>query len=143
MAAATTTSEVISFSCGECGRKIRCPASYAGKAARCPGCKQAVRAPALDARPARARAEAPRAERPAEPRRAASPLEVARSAHATRVSRQIDNAQLTGGLLAMGGAAVWFVIGLQANVIFLYPPVLFLGGLAAVVRAYAGGRSDE
>jgi hypothetical protein len=130
MGAATTT-EVISFSCGECGRTIRCPASYAGKTARCPGCKQAVRAPAAGATP-----------RPkAEPRRPATPLEVARSAHATRVSRQIDNTQLTGGLLAMGGAVVWFVVGLQANVIFLYAPVLFVVGLGTVIRVYAGGQA--
>ncbi len=136
---AATTSDVIAFSCGECGRTIRCPASYAGKTARCPGCKQAVRAP-LEGATSRPKAEKA-APRPAEPRR--TPLEAARSAHATRVSRQIDNTQLAGGLLAMGGAVVWFVIGLQADVIFLYPPVLFVAGLATVVRVYAGGRSDE
>ena len=134
MGAATTT-DVIVFSCGACGRTIRCPASYAGKTARCPGCKTAVRAPLEGPTP---KAAAPRPE----PRRPTPPLEAARSAHAKRVSRQVDNAQLTGGLLAMGGAVVWFVVGLQADVIFLYSPVLFLGGLGAVVRAYAGGPSE-
>jgi hypothetical protein len=130
-----TTCDVIAFSCGECGRKIRCPASYAGKAARCPGCKKAVRAPGqaatLETRPK------------LEPKPAPATVEAARSRHATRVSRQIDNTQLVGGLLAMAGATVWFVIGLQANVIFLYPPLLFLGGLGTVIKVYAGGSSQE
>lgn len=42
------------------------------------------------------------------------------------------------GLLMMTGAAVWFFLGLAAGRIFFYPPVLFVLGIAAVVRGFLG-----
>src|SRR5205085_2891791 len=42
------------------------------------------------------------------------------------------------GILAMVGAVVWFVIGLANDVIFFYPPVLFVIGLIALCKGLAG-----
>jgi hypothetical protein len=38
----------------------------------------------------------------------------------------------------MGGAALWFFLGLAANRIFFYPPILFVLGLVQLVRSLAG-----
>jgi hypothetical protein len=41
------------------------------------------------------------------------------------------------GALAMGGACLWFVIGLMNDVIFFYPPILFVIGLIAFFKGLA------
>ncbi len=137
MGAAVETAATISFSCGACGRRIRCPASFAGKAARCPGCKTAVRAP--EAREAKAKTRT----KP-EPERASRPERVREAPERVRQAPEVDTAKLLGGLGAMAGAVVWFLVGLQNDVIFFYPPVLFVIGLGGVIRACAGrGQQDD
>jgi hypothetical protein len=42
------------------------------------------------------------------------------------------------GLLMMLGAVVWFVLGLAADRIFFYPPILFILGIASVVKGCLG-----
>jgi hypothetical protein len=42
------------------------------------------------------------------------------------------------GVLMMVGAVVWFFLGLAANRIFFYPPILFLLGIGAVFRGFKG-----
>jgi hypothetical protein len=44
------------------------------------------------------------------------------------------NAGVIGGLLMMLIAVVWFVVGLMGNIIFFYPPILFVIGLGAIFR---------
>lgn len=46
------------------------------------------------------------------------------------------------GLLMMVGAAVWFIGGLVAGIIFFYPPVLFIIGLITFVGGLFGGGGD-
>ncbi len=46
--------------------------------------------------------------------------------------------EIITGILMMVGAAVWFFLGLAANRIFIYPPILFVLGIAAVVRGFTG-----
>ncbi len=41
---------------------------------------------------------------------------------------------VTGGIIMMVIAVVWFVVGYQAGRIFYYPPVLFLIGLYALIK---------
>lgn len=48
-----------------------------------------------------------------------------------------------GGALAMGGAAVWFVAGLMNDVLFFYPPILFIIGLIAFFKGLAGGEGRD
>lgn len=52
--------------------------------------------------------------------------------------RGIDKGVL-GGLVMMGIAAAWFFLGLKANRIFFYPPVLFLMGLYAFFKGLMTG----
>src|SRR5262249_37356269 len=49
------------------------------------------------------------------------------------------NAEIITGILMMVGAAVWFFLGLAAGFIYFYPPILFVLGIAAVVRGFTGG----
>jgi hypothetical protein len=49
------------------------------------------------------------------------------------------NAGIAGGLLMMLIAVVWFVGGLMFDIIFFYPPILFILGLVAFIR----GLSDR
>lgn len=46
---------------------------------------------------------------------------------------------VSGGMLAMIIAVVWFVVGLAADVIFFYPPILFIIGLVAFFKGLAQG----
>lgn len=42
------------------------------------------------------------------------------------------------GLLMMGGAVLWFVLGWAAGRIFFYPPILFILGLVNFIRSLTG-----
>ena len=42
------------------------------------------------------------------------------------------------GLLMMGGAVLWFVLGWAAGRIFFYPPILFILGVVNVFRSLTG-----
>jgi hypothetical protein len=44
-----------------------------------------------------------------------------------------QNVVFYGGLLVIGVAAVWFLAGLAAGLIFYYPPILVVVGLVALV----------
>jgi 1,4-dihydroxy-2-naphthoate octaprenyltransferase len=46
------------------------------------------------------------------------------------------------GVLMMVGAAVWFFGALALGVIFIYPPILFVLGLVAVVKGFLGHEED-
>jgi hypothetical protein len=50
------------------------------------------------------------------------------------IEKGILNSGVAGGLAAMVGAVVWFVIGLMNDWIFYYPPILFVIGLIAFIR---------
>ena len=40
-------------------------------------------------------------------------------------------------------AVVWFVLGLMADRIFFYPPILFVVGLVAFIKGLVGGGDDD
>jgi hypothetical protein len=46
------------------------------------------------------------------------------------------------GVLMMVGATVWFFGALALGVIFIYPPILFVLGLVAVVKGFLGHEED-
>lgn len=54
-------------------------------------------------------------------------------------SWQVNWSKIGGGVLSMVGAVVWFVLGLMADRIFIYPPILFILGLIAVVNGFFDG----
>lgn len=58
------------------------------------------------------------------------------------VERKVLNAGVLGGVLAMVGAVVWFVLGLMADRIFFYPPVLFVLGAIGAVKGLVGGDEE-
>ena len=45
-----------------------------------------------------------------------------------------SNGSIITGILMMVGAVVWFVAGLAGDVIFFYPPVMFVLGFIALVK---------
>ena len=49
------------------------------------------------------------------------------------------NPSILGGLAAMIGAVVWFVVGWFMGYIFFYPPILFILGLIGFVRGLMNG----
>ncbi len=55
-----------------------------------------------------------------------------------RTSGLVVNSSIISGLLMMGGAVLWFVVGLYAGWIFYYPPILFILGVASVIRGFTG-----
>lgn len=42
------------------------------------------------------------------------------------------------GILMMVGAAVWFVFGLMNDIIYFYPPVLFVLGIISFFKGLFG-----
>jgi hypothetical protein len=48
-----------------------------------------------------------------------------------------------GGGIAMLVAVVWFILGLMADRIFFYPPILFLVGLGGILKAFVTGGARE
>lgn len=46
--------------------------------------------------------------------------------------------EIIAGLGMMAGAAIWFYVGLAANRIYIYPPILFCLGIAAIIRGFTG-----
>ena len=48
-----------------------------------------------------------------------------------------------GGLIAMLVALVWFVLGLMADRIFFYPPILFVVGLVGMIKGMMSGGGED
>jgi hypothetical protein len=58
------------------------------------------------------------------------------------MERGILNAGVLGGLAAMVGAVIWFVVGLLNDWIFFYPPVLFVLGMVAMIKGIMNKNED-
>ncbi|MDB5313094.1 MAG: hypothetical protein JWO38_7296 [Gemmataceae bacterium] len=58
------------------------------------------------------------------------------------LEKRVLNGGVAGGLLAMVIAVVWFVVGLMADRIFFYPPILFVVGLIAMIKGAVGGNDE-
>jgi hypothetical protein len=67
----------------------------------------------------------------------------AQKAHNFRMEHRILNGGVLGGLAAMLIAVVWFVVGLINDIIFFYPPVLFVLGLIAMIKGAIGSDTEE
>jgi DNA-directed RNA polymerase subunit RPC12/RpoP len=50
----------------------------------------------------------------------------------------VVNREIVAGVLMMLGAVVWFGLGLLLGWVYFYPPVLFVLGIAAVIRGFKG-----
>jgi hypothetical protein len=74
---------------------------------------------------------------PARPRRNSAPAPVRKRKKRKPVKSRGDSVvdpSIIGGIVMMVGAVVWFVVGLKFGIIFFYPPVLFVLGIAAFVK---------
>lgn len=150
----------VSFRCG-CGQQLEVDVEHAGQRVECPTCQQVVTAPAAGptlAKPAArpkeaggdyevidgpapaadrkrwADADRPRRERAEEPPKAKGGFFGTES--------WILRGGVLGGLAAMAVAVVWFVLGLMADRIFFYPPILFLVGLFGVGKGIVNGGGE-
>jgi hypothetical protein len=52
---------------------------------------------------------------------------------------QFWDSSVLGGLALMAIAIVWFFGGLMVNIIFFYPPILFIIGLVVMIKGLASG----
>lgn len=148
-----------------CGQTLTAPDSFAGKTVPCPYCADQVPVPAPAGAPTPAATGAAKPWQkgapaaggdPNNPFGFTSPGDNARERErqAREGAPQADgggrslegrvfNGGVMGGLLAMLVAVVWFVAGLAADVIFFYPPVLFIIGLVAFFKGLAQGSSQD
>lgn len=143
------------------GKKIRCPdcktvltvpvlaaedeletievdSSAPPTVAESPRKPEKVKAPRLpdEYAPSRTRADydsAAKMKEPNKPRRSRT----SKSAGSWRPAISVNPSIVTGSLM-MIGAVVWFLLGLAANTIFIYPPIMFVLGIAAVFRGFRG-----
>src|SRR5262249_34964967 len=67
------------------------------------------------------------------PHRSSRPSDSGRSG-----STIVINPAVVAGLLMMAGAAIWFFVGLAVGIIYLYPPILFVLGIGAIIRGFTG-----
>lgn len=60
-----------------------------------------------------------------------------------RMEKSVLNGGIVGGILAMVGATVWFFVAyIYMDIIFFYPPVLFVIGVISLVKGIAK-RNEE
>jgi hypothetical protein len=140
-----------------CGRRLGVQVEHAGKKVRCPACGTVSPVPFPEPAPAAVpdEPEVPEAE-PVEDR---APEELERPREKKRFKkkprrksggffsgfdfspeRRMSNAGVVLGLVMIVGAIVWFVLGFEAGKIFIYPPILMVVGVIAVVRGILAGK---
>lgn len=59
------------------------------------------------------------------------------------MEKKMVGSGILGGIGLMVGAVVWFVLGLMADRIFFYPPIMFIIGLVAVIKGLIGAVSGR
>jgi hypothetical protein len=151
-----------------CGRSLKLRDELAGKKIRCPECAAVLGVPVPKVAPAKEdilvaeavdeeydRRTALRAE-PPPPRRSGSHDAPSRSRKRASLRYSEDprrdrnssfggalsgtgNAGVLGGLLMILIAVVWFVGGAALGVWFIYPPILFVIGIVAIIRGAVSG----
>jgi hypothetical protein len=128
----------INFTC-PCGQALVAESQFVGMPVQCPKCNQQVTIPS-ETEPAASPNPSDSA-RPWEHSTSSAPSQSRQAANNSSGSFEggILNGGAIGGILAMIGAVVWFVAGLAADVIFFYPPILFIIGLVAFFKGLAQG----
>src|SRR5262249_49083762 len=140
----------ISVTC-ECGTKYQIKDKFAGQRTRCRTCNNSLLIPEADMVPMAE--EVVKADELAEaeyvgpqdgdfvhgkrkgPKKARPKKSQRRMFEAERA---LTNKGVLAGILMIAGAVVWFVLGLVLlDVIFFYPPILFIIGLIALIRGLA------
>ncbi len=147
--------------CPHCRKRLQVPSGMGGKTVKCPSCQGMMKVPAM------AVAEQPvmltpdvvpsqPAESPPAPQEDPFPsFNVASESMTERAHRSAAadeggagvfapekkglDAGIVGGLLMMVVAAIWFFVGLAGDVVFIYPPILFIIGLIGFFKGLATG----
>lgn len=127
----------LEFACS-CGQQLMAAPEHAGQPVECPKCGQSTTAPAAPA-PAAQPAALPQFDAYSKPWQKADPQPVAETKATGSIEGRVFNSGMAGGALAMVIAVVWFVVGLAADRIFIYPPILFVIGLVAVFKGLFEG----
>ena len=87
-------------------------------------------------------AQAP-ASPPRKKKKKKQPAAVAEEGGFWSLEKGMVNSGVLVGILIMIGAAVWFFLGLAADRIYFYPPIMFIVGIVAVVKGVVSpGDSD-
>ncbi len=124
----------ISFKC-ECGNFIEVDDSFAGKDVQCPRCYTVNTAPDRNGIPvAKPVAGGGRWSGSADQNRPRYSSEDTTAQPSRSLEGKVFNGGVVGGLIAMLIAVVWFVGGLMADIIFFYPPILFIIGLVGFIK---------
>jgi len=158
----------ISLAC-PCGKNLKVKDTLAGKKIYCPECKDVLRVPEpevevllLEEEPQHAPKRTPstrqdiREGEPPAPRKARRKVmededyddtPPPRRKKKKKQSAMINegwfgsiNGGVLGGVLMIFIAVVWFVLGMMADRIFFYPPILLIVGLVAIVKGLFAGR---
>jgi hypothetical protein len=152
--------------CDSCSTTLRVPDKYWGKKIRCPQCKEAIAVPSGSAA-AVATAKAPATDdvdfldddafvdedpyvdssssSSAAPRigtstKSSRPDPKKAGGGAFGMEKKMFGSGVLGGIGLMLGAVVWFVLGLMADRIFFYPPIMFIIGFVAMIKGIIGSR---
>lgn len=147
----------IKFRC-PCGLVHSADGDLAGRRVRCKECQQVVIVPGLESGPSRRSSPSRVTTDELQPQRRLATEIVEETEEDRRPKRKkkkraieehhknqgffsaehgIMNSGVLGGVAVMVGAVVWFVVGLLADRIFFYPPILFVIGIVAVIRGIA------
>ena len=158
----SATAEKMPVQCPQCGKQLMVPASSGGKQGRCPQCSHVFTVPAwmqeveadedlrlapmandplaslppasgYQLQPQAANPYAPGVN-PYAPSAQTATANPEKYNHAFGLEQRAFDAGIIGGILLMVVSVIWFVAGLFFDIIFFYPPILFLIGLAAFIR---------
>jgi hypothetical protein len=151
----------IPVDCEACFTAHNIPAKFAGKRVKCPSCKATMTVPAPKGQRTATKSAPVRKAKPADdvddvdfldedeldddieelprPRKKSGSGKKKSKAAAGGGFFGPENKALSwgpwGGVLLMVIAVVWFVVGLMGNIIFYYPPILFIFGLIGTIKA--------
>jgi hypothetical protein len=127
----------LAFAC-PCGQQLMAAPEHAGQPIECPKCGQSTVAPAA------AQPVAPQPDPNAKPWQKADPHPAATTqTTGGSIEGRVFNSGMAGGAAAMAIAVIWFVVGLAADRIFFYPPILFIIGLVAFFKGMMEGPTSS
>ncbi len=150
-----------------CGREFKVKDELAGNKIRCPDCRSILEVPETQAEiataveideDAPALPPEPRVRKPQAPRlpdeytasrtkatydseakaERSMPKSKKRESSGSWFPAISVNSSIISGLLMMVGAVAWFVAGLAINRIFIYPPIMFVLGIGAIIKGFTG-----
>lgn len=112
----------IALDCRSCGRELKLKDELAGKKVKCPECEKVLTVPGPD-------------DEEVDELEEVDDSPVRKKKRKPKPRQRSVGFKVFLGVAMIIGAVVWFVLGLQANRIFFYPPVLLVLGIIAIAKA--------